>query len=89
MNELFNSMNEATSYFNKKGYDYNLYDPYVLSVSRSWIQRHPKVFQAGLVDLYITLTKIHVKEEDQPMYNKLLQAINAFVGFLNEEPPKE
>ena len=87
MMEFLSPIGDARSYFIKKDYDYKLHDPMILQVGWPWIQNHPKDYQAGLVDYYIELTKIHVKEEYQPMYNQLLQAIDGFVGFLNQEVP--
>ena len=86
--EHWNALTKAAQYFNlKTDHKNDIYDSWVLHVGWSFTERHRKVYQAGLVDYYIGMANIDEKERDQPMYHQLMLEIDAFMGFLNQEPP--
>ena len=85
----FNAFRTEADVFREKDYNNDLYDSWVTNMDWTWVIRHRKVFQSALVDYYIGMSKIDESEQEQPMFNNLMQSIDRFVGFLNQEPPKE
>ena len=87
--DLRNEMGEHNRAYCLAGYNDIKFHPVALQVPIQWIVDFRQRYQELLLEYYLGLINADEEIQQNPHFEPLCKTINDFVGYLNQEPPKE
>ena len=87
--DLYYAMGEHNRAYCLAGYNDIKFHPVAFEVSIQWIVDFRQRYIELLIEYYTGLIKADEGIQKNPHFEPLLKAIDDFVGYLNQEPPKE